>query len=77
MSFTTADRAAIAWHEVRFALCPQPMSASPPKLLDRVRDAIRLRHYSRRTEEAYVAWIPNASSCFTGSAIRENSESRR
>ena len=29
----------------------------PPKLLDRVRDAIRTRHYSRRTEEAYVAWI--------------------
>src|SRR5712691_9693656 len=29
----------------------------PPKLLDRVRHAIRLRHYSRRTEEAYVHWI--------------------
>ena len=29
----------------------------PPKLLDRVRIAIRTRHYSRRTEEAYVAWI--------------------
>jgi integron integrase len=29
----------------------------PPKLLDRVRDAIRVRHYSRRTEDAYVAWI--------------------
>jgi site-specific recombinase XerD len=28
-----------------------------PKLLDRVREAVRLRHYSRRTEEAYVAWI--------------------
>jgi integron integrase len=28
-----------------------------PKLLDRVRDAIRARHYSRRTEEAYVVWI--------------------
>jgi integron integrase len=28
-----------------------------PKLLDRVREAIRLRHYSRRTEEAYVYWI--------------------
>jgi len=31
--------------------------ASPPKLLDRVREAIRLRHYSRRTEEVYVAWL--------------------
>ena len=29
----------------------------PPRLLDRVRDAIRARHYSRRTEKAYVAWI--------------------
>ena len=28
----------------------------PPKLLDRVRDAVRTRHYSRRTEEAYVSW---------------------
>jgi integron integrase len=32
-------------------------SGSPPKLLDQVRQAIRLRHYSRRTEAAYVAWI--------------------
>jgi site-specific recombinase XerD len=30
---------------------------SPPRLLDRVREAIRTRHYSRRTEEAYVHWI--------------------
>jgi site-specific recombinase XerD len=29
----------------------------PPRLLDRVRTALRIRHYSRRTEEAYVAWI--------------------
>lgn len=29
----------------------------PPKLLDRVRMAIRVRHYSVRTEEAYVMWI--------------------
>ena len=27
------------------------------KLLDRVRDAIRLKHYSIRTEQAYVDWI--------------------
>ena len=27
------------------------------KLLDRVRHAIRTRHYSRRTEQAYVDWI--------------------
>jgi len=28
-----------------------------PRLLDRVRDAIRTRHYSRRTEKAYVYWV--------------------
>ncbi len=27
------------------------------RLLDRARDAIRARHYSRRTEKSYVAWI--------------------
>lgn len=32
------------------------MSGSP-KLLDRVRDVIRKRHYSRRTEEVYVSWV--------------------
>jgi integron integrase len=29
----------------------------PPRLLEQVRIAIRTRHYSRRTEKAYVAWI--------------------
>ncbi len=29
----------------------------PAKLLDRVRAAIRARHYSIRTEEAYIGWI--------------------
>lgn len=32
-------------------------SAPPPRLLERVRQALRLRHRSRRTEEAYVFWI--------------------
>ena len=35
---------------------PAPLIRSP-RLLDRVRDAIRARHYSRRTENAYVGWI--------------------
>jgi len=34
-----------------------PAGAPAPKLLDRVRTAVRARHYSRRTEEAYIAWI--------------------
>jgi integron integrase len=29
----------------------------PPKLLDRLRTAIRLRHFSRKTEESYVGWV--------------------
>ena len=28
-----------------------------PKLLDSVREAIRIRHYSVRTENTYVGWI--------------------
>jgi integron integrase len=32
-------------------------STPPKKLLDRVRDAIRLKHYSYRTEQTYVQWI--------------------
>ena len=28
-----------------------------PRLLDRVHEAVRIRHYSRRTETAYVGWI--------------------
>jgi len=34
-----------------------PAEAPKPRLLDRVREAIRARHYSRRTEKAYVDWI--------------------
>ena len=37
---------------------PIPLGGpQPPRLLDRVRLAIRARHYSPKTEEAYVAWI--------------------
>jgi integrase len=28
----------------------------PPRFLEQVRAAVRTRHYSRRTEEAYVGW---------------------
>ena len=31
--------------------------ARRPRLLEQVRDALRVRHYSRRTERAYVGWI--------------------
>jgi integron integrase len=34
-----------------------PSVPQAPRLLDQVRDALRTRHYSRRTEKAYVGWI--------------------
>jgi len=36
---------------------PIAVAPPPPKLLDRLRATIRLRHFSRRTEEAYVGWV--------------------
>ena len=30
--------------------------SDPPRFLDQVRDAVRTRHYSRRTEAAYLGW---------------------
>ena len=38
-------------------VAPGPDAGPRQKLLDRVRHAIRTRHYSRRTEQAYVDWI--------------------
>jgi integron integrase len=34
-----------------------PSSAQPPKLLDQVRDRIRVKHYSIRTETQYLQWV--------------------
>jgi len=33
------------------------MDKKPKKLLDQVRDALRLKHYSYRTEQTYNDWI--------------------
>jgi len=44
-------RSRLAVHET------SPAEPAKPRLLDRVRTALRSRHYSRRTEEAYIAWI--------------------
>jgi integron integrase len=32
-------------------------ASTPPRLLDRVREAIRVRHLARNTERAYVHWV--------------------
>jgi integron integrase len=39
------------------AFAPPAAEPRPPKLLDRVRQACRVRHYSLRTEDAYVDWV--------------------
>jgi hypothetical protein len=36
---------------------PDTVVSAAPRLLDVVRDAIRRRHYSLRTEQSYVHWI--------------------
>lgn len=38
------------------AVTPQ-LERMKPKLLDQVRDAIRVKHYSIRTEQAYLHWV--------------------
>jgi hypothetical protein len=34
-----------------------PSPPQQPKLLDRLREALRSRHYSRRTEQCYCHWV--------------------
>ena len=38
-------------------MLPQQNEARKPKLLDRVREMMRLKHYSLRTEKTYGEWI--------------------
>ena len=33
------------------------MDKAPKKLLEQVRDTLRLKHYSIRTEKSYISWI--------------------
>lgn len=36
----------------------QPIQPTPPKkLLDQYRDALRVKHYSPRTEKTYIQWV--------------------
>lgn len=37
--------------------CRCRKASNAPRLLDSVRDRIRIKHYSLRTEQAYVDWI--------------------
>ena len=36
---------------------PEQTDAPKPRLLDQVRDTIRRKHYSIRTEQSYIDWI--------------------
>ncbi|MGC8827326.1 MAG: phage integrase N-terminal SAM-like domain-containing protein, partial [Anaerolineae bacterium] len=43
-----------------WAISPPPFIRSSPmakKLLDQLREVLRLKHYSYRTEQAYVDWV--------------------
>ncbi len=41
----------------RYPRIVQPDAGQKPKLLDRLREALRSRHYSRRTEQTYCHWV--------------------
>src|SRR5262245_53884182 len=41
---------------IQNVVAPPADPPRPPRLLDRVREACRVRHYSIRTEDAYVDW---------------------
>jgi integron integrase len=47
---------AAAGPEPRGVADERPVGGASPRLLDRMREAIRVRHYSIRTEAAYVDW---------------------
>src|SRR2546426_9700720 len=47
-----------------------PPAPQQPRLLDRVRAALRARHYSRRTEKAYVHWIKRSEERRVGKECR-------
>ena len=54
--------------EPQGALVRGPAAEATPELLDQVRQAIRTRHYSYRTEEAYIGWIRRTAAAVAGGA---------
>jgi len=43
--------------EPRVGYAAPPDAVRPPKLMDEMREALRSRHYSARTEKAYCLWV--------------------
>jgi integron integrase len=58
---TSGQRDTVRWYPEPCAggfVCEAPAPARQrPRLLDQVREEIRKRHYSRRTEKSYIGWI--------------------
>src|SRR3954464_11466069 len=54
--FFPSSRARRYVHQ-NMAITATAAAGSPPRLLDQVRQHLRVRHYSIRTEQAYVDWI--------------------
>lgn len=44
-------------HPFQGEIVPSHSCSASPRLLDQVREVIRIKHYSIRTEQAYVQWI--------------------
>jgi integron integrase len=47
----------MSYHSVSRGVKPPVAASRPPRLLDEVRARLRLKHYSFRTEQAYIGWI--------------------
>jgi len=58
---TSGQRDTVRWYPEPCAggfVCEaRPPARQRPRLLDQVREEIRKRHYSRRTEKSYMGWI--------------------
>ena len=55
-----------AWHTGKVAERSRKLASAhrKPRLLDRMREAMRSRHYSRSTERSYRNWVKHAT-CHT------------
>lgn len=59
LSFPGSGCITVYPYSIRSPMKPDSVNSdvSPSRLLDQVRAAIRVRHYSLRTEQAYVHWV--------------------
>jgi integron integrase len=57
MPVPEADSAPLQSNPISRYPQPAPEPGAKPKLLDRLREAMRARHYSRRTEQTYCHWV--------------------